>query len=178
MNISLVMTILAEDQPGLVDAISSLVKDHQGNWLESRMSHLGGRFAGILRVELPQARQQSFLQGIENLQTQGWTIVLHPTTPPVQNSLLPEFNLELVGHDRPGIIREISHALALHKVNIKELFTETQSAPMSGDLLFHAKAIIQIPPTCSVQELRILLEKIASDLMVDISLNPGKEEVK
>jgi glycine cleavage system regulatory protein len=171
MNTSLVMTILADDKPGLVDAIASLVQEHQGNWLESRMCHLGGRFAGILRVELPQAKQDQFLKAVKTLESQGWTTVVHPTVSSSTSSTSQESVLELVGQDRPGIVREISHVLALHQVNIEELFTETQSAPMSGDLLFHARIIVRIPAACSLQELRKSLEKIASDLMVDISLN-------
>jgi glycine cleavage system regulatory protein len=86
--------------------------------------------------------------------------------------------LELVGQDRPGIVREISHALALHKVNIEELHTETRSAPMSGDLLFHARATIRVPPSCSTQQLRTALEKIASDLMIDLSLGETETAAK
>ena len=44
------MTIIGRDRPGLVESVAQVVAAHGGNWLESRMSRLGGHFAGILRV--------------------------------------------------------------------------------------------------------------------------------
>ena len=49
----LVMTVIGQDRPGLVESVAALVAENGGNWLESRMSRLGGHFAGILRVEVP-----------------------------------------------------------------------------------------------------------------------------
>ena len=46
-------TVIGRDRPGLVQRLASLVADHGGNWLESRMSRLGGEFAGILRLTVP-----------------------------------------------------------------------------------------------------------------------------
>lgn len=180
MKISLVMTITADDKPGLVDTIASLVKDYDGNWLESRMCRLNGRFAGILRVELPEEKQSSFMKAAQKLESQGWTTVIHSTSASEASVSVSgkESILELIGQDRPGIVREISHILARFKVNIEELSTETQSAPMSGDLLFHARAIIRIPPSCSTQELRKALEKIAADLMVDLTISEAEASLK
>ena len=62
--------------------------------------------------------------------------------------------LEIVGADRPGIVRDISHALAHHRVNIEELVTEVTSAAMSGELLFRAQARIRLPETKTVREIR------------------------
>ena len=49
----LVLTVIAKDQPGLVERLAQCVADHGGNWLESRMSRMAGQFAGILRVAVP-----------------------------------------------------------------------------------------------------------------------------
>ena len=42
MEESLVMTVMGEDRPGLVEALARTVSERGGNWLESRMSHLAG----------------------------------------------------------------------------------------------------------------------------------------
>ena len=47
--------------------------------------------------------------------------------------------LGLVGHDRIGIVREVSQVLAHHAVNVEDLATHTASAPMSADMLFHCR---------------------------------------
>ena len=67
-------------------------------------------------------------------------------------------------------MREISHALASFGVNVEELQTELRSAAMSGENLFRARAQLCVPETCDVAALRQALEKIAADLIVEISL--------
>ena len=49
----LVISFVGDDRPGIVQTLSSIVNDHNGNWLESRMSRLAGKFAGVARIELP-----------------------------------------------------------------------------------------------------------------------------
>jgi glycine cleavage system regulatory protein len=78
--------------------------------------------------------------------------------------------LEVVGQDRPGIVHQISHALASHAVNVEELDSGCSSAAMSGESLFRARARLRIPETCNLARLRQELEKIAGDLIVDLTL--------
>lgn len=170
MQRTLVMTIIGPDRPGLVDSVASLVAQHEGNWLESRMSRLGGHFAGILRAEVPENRETPLLQALKKLEADGLHIVVHPDKVPVTKVKLPLSVLEIVGQDRPGIIRDISHALAGYGVNVEELQTECVSAAMSGETLFKARATLSIPETCNLSELLNQLEKIAADLFVDVSL--------
>src|SRR5438874_3725906 len=131
----LVMTIIGRDRPGLVNSVAGLVAEHGGNWLESRMSRLGGHFAGILRVEVPTERDKELIAALEGLAARGLTVVVHPDqpTPPPQTGRVSV--LEIVGQDRPGIVRQISHALASFGINVEELETECGSASMSGEPL-------------------------------------------
>jgi glycine cleavage system regulatory protein len=161
------MTILGRDRTGLVESVARLVAEHGGNWLESRMCRLGGEFAGILRIHVPQDRAPALMQALQELQSLGLAIVVRPDEPAtVAPTRLA--SLELVGHDRPGIVRQITAALARQGVNVEELETECCSAPMSGDTLFKAAARLQIPEACPLAQLRRELETIAGDLMVDI----------
>ena len=166
----LVMTIIGPDRPGLVDSVAALVTEHQGNWLESRMSRLGGFFAGILRVELPPEKRQQLVASLESLKSKGLTVVVHPDEQASAPASVGQIvQLEVVGHDRPGIVRQISHELAAYGVNVEELDTECASAAMSGETLFKARARLSIPESCNTAELRRRLERIAEDLIVDIS---------
>jgi glycine cleavage system regulatory protein len=170
MQRSIVMTIIGEDRPGLVDSVASLVAEHGGNWLESRMSRLGGHFAGILRAEVPAEKEQSLLDDLKKLDASGLKVVVHSDKTKAAVAKKPLSVLEIVGQDRPGIIRDISHALASFGVNVEELQTECVSAAMSGEMLFKARATLSIPESCNLQELLKRLEKIAADLFVDVSL--------
>jgi glycine cleavage system regulatory protein len=141
-----------------------------GNWLESRMSRLGGQFAGILRVEVPSENDPPLIAALQKLESRGLTVVVHPDQSKPLPVLARQSVLDIVGQDRPGIVREISHALARFGVNVEELETECASAAMSGETLFKAHARLSIPESCNTAQIRQQLERIAADLIVEISL--------
>jgi glycine cleavage system regulatory protein len=169
MQRSLVMTVIGEDRPGLVESIASLVAGHGGNWLESRMSRLGGQFAGIVRVEVPGEKEQPLASALKELAARGLNVVVHADVPKATAADRPLSVLEIVGHDRPGIVQQISSALAGFGVNVEDLHTECASAAMSGEMLFKARAKLSIPESCNLPALRQQLEKIAADLIVDLT---------
>jgi glycine cleavage system regulatory protein len=178
MQRMLVMTIISQDRPGLVDSVAALVAAHGGNWLESRMSRLGGQFAGILRVEVPGENEPALVSELKKLEARGLTVVVHPDQPKPGAASARQSVLEIVGQDRPGIVREISHALAGFGVNVEELETECASAAMSGETLFKARARLSIPESCDTAQVRQRLEKIAADLIVEISLADVPEQAR
>ena len=170
MTTSLVLTVIAPDKPGLVELISNTVAAHQGNWLESSMSRLAGKFAGILTVTVPSDRTSALVSALEALESQGLKIVTEVSQEPAsanQKSL----TLELIGHDKAGIVRDISQALAKRHINVERLSTELVSGSMSAEELFKARAELMAPADTDLDDLQEALEAIASDLMVDISLN-------
>lgn len=169
MQVPLVMTVIGKDRPGLVESVASIVAQHGGNWLESRMCRLGGEFAGILRIHVSADQEQALFQSLKGLQAQGLSVVVHPDRSEAAHVNRRLATLEIVGQDRPGIVRQISGALSRQGVNVEELTTECRSAPMSGETLFIAHAKLLIPRTCNVAELRQEFEKIADDLLADIT---------
>ena len=164
------MTVIGQDRPGLVETVAALVAEHGGNWLESRMSRLGGQFAGILRVEVPVENEPPLVAALKKLESQGLTVVVHTDQPKPLPTAARQSELDIVGQDRPGIVREISRALAGFGVNVEELETECASAAMSGETLFKAHARLSIPESCDTAQIRKQLERIAADLIVEISL--------
>ena len=165
---NLVMTIIGPDKPGIVEAFAEQVATHGGNWLESRMAHLGGQFAGILHLSVAAGQVDELMAGLRSVE--GMQVHLQPANAAAAASLpgLRTATLDLVGHDRPGIVRAISHVLAEYGVNVEELETTVESAPMAADLLFKATATLGLPDGVSVDDLREALETIASDLMVTV----------
>jgi len=168
MQIPLVMTVIGKDRTGLVESVARIVAVHGGNWLESRMCRLGGEFAGLLRVHVPPERRAALEDALSKVP--DLTIVVH-TDESAPSTRKPQLaSLEVVGHDRPGIVREISHALAAQGVNVEELATECVSAPMSGEPLFQARAKLLLPEGVTVNSLRQALEKAVSGLTVEVTL--------
>ena len=167
---SLVLTILGQDRPGLVDTIAQTVTNHNGNWIESRMARLAGQFAGILRVEVDAAQAATLTAAITALSSGGLETTVHSDVAEIHATELPTIKLSLVGQDRPGIVREITRVLATHGVNVEELITECTRAANTGQLLFQAEAELRLPDGLSADTLRAALEQVASDMMVDLSL--------
>ena len=134
---SLVLTVIGDDRPGLVGQLSAAIGKHGGNWLQSSMSHLSGKFAGIVCVAIEEERLDALRAELAALPG------LRVNAEVSDNAAAPagrRLSLALVGHDRVGIVREVSHVLARHAVNVEELNTHTASAPMSAEILFHATA--------------------------------------
>lgn len=166
MMVPLVMTLIGKDRTGLVELVARIVADHGGNWLESRMCRLGGEFAGIARVEVREERREELERALSSVT--GLAVVVRgdeelPVVDPCRMA-----TVEVVGHDRPGIVREISRTLAAHGVNVEDLLTECTSAPMSGEALFKARARIRLPAALDPSELRVNLEQAADGLGLDL----------
>lgn len=172
MLTTIVMTVIGADRPGLVQQVAASVADHGGNWLESRMCRLGGQFAGILRVEVPAERSAELTRALAELEARGLRVIIHAEAAESAPAAGMLATLDLVGHDRPGILRSVSGVLAKHGVNVEELASERVSAPMGGGTLFQAKASVLVPPGVNLATVRGDLEQIAGDLMVDLTLQP------
>ena len=120
-------------------------------------------------MHVPAEKQQALVQALSRLAVQGLSVVAQLDPAQLAASAGKETTLEIVGHDRPGIVHQITHALASQGVNVEELATECVSAPMSGERLFKAQAKLLIPGSCNMATLRAELEEIAGELMVDVS---------
>jgi glycine cleavage system regulatory protein len=168
---SLVFTVIGPDRPGLVKAISDKVVEFDANWLESRMANLAGQFAGIVRVELPVAKADALIAALRDFESQGLVIVASKAHVQLPDNATHMLELDLVGQDRPGIVREISMALAGLGVSIEELVTDCASGSMSGENMFHADAKLRVPKDVEVAQVRKALEALADDLMVEINFD-------
>lgn len=167
MQIPLVMTVIGPDRTGLVEAVARAVSGHGGNWLESRMCRLGGEFAGILRIEVSADKKGALLGALKKIA--GLTITVHTGETKIPAKDARETKMEIIGQDRPGIVHEISSALARAGVNVEEFSSEVVSGAMSGEMLFKASARLQLPEKCNLTALKKEVEKVAADLLVDVS---------
>jgi glycine cleavage system regulatory protein len=165
MKSQLLISVFGQDRPGLVKQLSDVVKQQGGNWLESRLSHLGGRFAGLVLIELDITQLDSARQALTNLSSHELTITAEP---PHVSQLSTVFELHLVGNDKPGIVYEITSGLNGVGANVEYFRSEVSAAPMSGGQLFSATIRVSLPDGVTVSDVKQALELVANDLMVDI----------
>lgn len=177
MQTHLVLTAIGPDRPGLVSALSDTIASGGGNWLDARMASLAGQFAGILLVAVDAPRADALAAALRALDAQGLRVAVErslaePAADPVPAGQL--MRLELVGHDRPGIVRDISRVLAEQRVSIVEFESERASGSFSGEAMFKARARLALPAGLQAVDLRRSLEMLANELMVDLDLESGR----
>jgi glycine cleavage system regulatory protein len=176
LKTSFVLTVIGADKPGLVEALSKAIAAYDANWEESRMAHLGGQFAGILRITVDEANREALLGDLEGLERSGLRVVAADSGAPAPEPETKLLRLELVSDDRAGIIRDISQALAKLGVNVEELSSEITSAPMAGGNLFRMQASLRAPEGVPLDRVTAELEGLADELMVDLSFADLKGE--
>jgi len=165
----LIVTVFAPDKPGQVEQIASCIANHGGNWLESRMTHMAGQFAGILRVDVPAESQARLRDALQSLSAYGIRVQFAEIgTEPASH--FQHIHMELVGNDRPGIVRDVTRLLTEQGVNVERLVTYVEPAPMSSETLFRAHALLGLPPTLSKDTLQERLEALADELMVELRI--------
>ena len=169
MNTSIVLTILADDQPGIIQAVSSVLNKHGGSWTQSSMSSLAGQFAGILLVSLPSEHSVACQQELQGLESKGLHVIAHICDKTNETEKTSEYVIDLVGNDRQGIVHDITTILANHNVNVRNLETVVEAASMGGAELFRARAELLVPASTDIDLLSNELEDLANDLMVNIT---------
>ena len=169
MKQDLVITFIGSDRPGIVQDMSQRVTAHGGNWLESQMTRLAGKFAGVARVSVSEPAFEALVQDLNAIP--GMTFILDAPEKVVEDLRASAFSLNIVGPDRPGILAEITSALAEQGVNLVDLATEVGPAPMTGVLTFFAEVAILVPAETEMETVHAQLNRISDDLGVDIHLD-------
>ena len=174
MRTSLVLTVIGADRTGLVESIAQTVSAHGGNWVESRMARLAGQFAGILLVEAPASRREELAVALRELTGRNLQLIITgETQPAAPRAAQTEGTLTFtfLGHDRPGVVRDVSRLLAQRDVNVVELETQVVSAPMTGEPLFRAEVEAMLPEGVDAAALRSELEQVAEALSMDVTFD-------
>ncbi|GAA4882719.1 glycine cleavage system protein R [Serinicoccus chungangensis] len=171
---TLVITVIGDDRPGLVNVLADVVAEHGGSWERSQLAELAGKFAGIVTVDVPDSRSQALAEALGGLggvlETTVHLVGDDAATGPARpaGDLL---HLDLVGNDRPGIVKEITGILAGQQVSVEDLQTKVVPAPQAGGDLFAAKVRLRAPAETDLSALRRALEDLAAELLVDISFD-------
>jgi glycine cleavage system regulatory protein len=168
----IVLTFVGHDRPGLVNAISEKVAASGGAWLESRLARLAGEFAGVVLVSVPAQNIAALTSALHDLESAGLRITVERSAEAQASESRRTVKLELVGADRPGIVRDVTRALTGLGVNIEEFTSSIEAAPFSGAEMFRASARLRVPEGLAGEDLQKTLERLAGEIMVDLTVTP------
>ncbi|MBC8210451.1 MAG: hypothetical protein H8E21_05235 [Gammaproteobacteria bacterium] len=166
---SLVITLNGDDRSGIVESLSKIIVQHQGEWVESRMANLSGKFAGILLAKLPEENCDTFKATLK-ASLQDLNITIESADSSKAQNQQQCYKLNLVGQDRPGIIHRISSLLVKNGATVEDLESEVIDASMSGEQLFKANITLCLAEGYTIEALGEALEQLANELIVDIEL--------
>lgn len=170
METSYIVTFIGDDRPGLVEQLSKVIESNRGNWLESRLSQLGGKFTGLILVSLPDDSGAALQADLKALAATGLSVRVTAASGTAMAHSGRDITLTVIGPDRLGIVREISRALADRQVNVVEMDSHVSSAPMSAEMIFKARIDAQIPEATDLDDLADTLDEIANHMTLEIDL--------
>ncbi len=165
-----ILVVSGSDRPGLTKSLAEAVQTAGGNWLESHLSRLGGKYVGSVLVELDPAKLPALEAEVLKVDASGLRVSIVPADAAEPVVSAPSLHIELLGQDRPGIVREVTTVLADLHANIASLTTSTEGSAWSGEPLFRAKVQVTLPPGLTPDTVQNALEAISGELMVDFTL--------
>ena len=172
MDRAVILTVVGSDRPGLTRAIAEAVYAAGGNWLESHLSRLGGKYVGSVLVELPEERLDELEAAVRGIDALGIKVDIIAAAEAEEQSG-QSLAIEIVGQDRPGIVREVTSVLAGLAVNIADFSSKIEGSAWSGAPLFRAKVQMVLPADLSTEKVREALEAISSEIIVDFDREPA-----
>jgi glycine cleavage system transcriptional repressor len=173
MKKQLLVTAAGEDRPGIVARLTEVFVKHGANLEESRMAILGGEFAAIIMIAVPDERIEDLRKELKGLEDETITVTTKSTKPldPKRFVKYAPYQIDLAGADHEGIVHKVSRFLKDHSINIQCMDTEVVPAPVSGTPLFHMKATVLVPPSISFGELQHQLDQLGDEECVDIAIS-------
>jgi glycine cleavage system regulatory protein len=171
MKTSVILSAVGSDRPGLTRGLAEAVFAAGGNWLESHLSHLGGKYVGSILVELDSARLGELNEAVARLNAAGLHVSIAPAGDETPAEGKPLW-FELVAQDRPGIVSEVTAVLAGLGVNIEDFATRTEMGSWTAERLFRATARLTVPDGITPEAVQDALEAISSEIMVDFTIKP------
>jgi glycine cleavage system regulatory protein len=170
----MILSAIGPDRPGLTQALAEAVHGAGGNWLESHLSHLGGQYVGAVLVEIAEDRVAELEAAARGVDAQGLHVKVIRAGEAPAGKAGDTLKIEIVGQDRPGIVREVTSALAPLGVNIEDLITGTENSAWSGDRLFRAAARLSLPASVTLDQVQDALEAISAEIIVDLTFSPSR----
>jgi len=166
MTTRVILSVLGSDRPGLTRALADAVFGAGGNWLESHLSRLGGKYVGSVLVELDEARLPELEAAARAVDASGLHVVIGPAGdgPAAPGEALA---IEVTGQDRPGIVRQVTTVLAGLGVNIEDFESRIDNGAESGALIFRGEARLTLPQGLARDAVQEALEAISGEIMVD-----------
>ncbi len=174
MRTNIVLTLTGTDRVGIVDDVTELLLELNGNIETSRMARLGGEFAILMLVSLPSEQLTNLDKLTRTLADQGFKVTTTQTeqTRAEAHPGWLTYQVDVSGADHEGVLHQIAHHLSQRDISIETLESGMTPAPISGTPLFQLTALVAVPPyLVDAQEWVVTLKNVGQTLNVDIAVS-------
>lgn len=167
-----IITVLANDRPGILASVSEAIFREGGNLDQVSQTLLDTQFAGLFIASLPEGLSLASLQDKlrSSLSSQGMDILVKAMPETDSNGPPPSepFVITCFGPDRRGLVAEITAILARHKVNVTNLraMFEGGNDPSRNLMVYEA----DVPLSADTSALSADLRKRAAELSLVINI--------
>jgi len=164
----IIISAFGADRPGIVSHLTGAITSHGGNIEESRMVKLGADFTTMILVSVSTEWSESLVVALNGIQ--GLQISVKKTSPFTLDTTTPQCEIHLTGADNEGLVHKVADKLAEKGINIEEMETGTENAPISGTILFTMTALVS-HPELDIPRLDNDMNKLGDKLGVEIRTN-------
>jgi glycine cleavage system transcriptional repressor len=161
----IIISAFGADKPGIVSHLTGTITTHGGNIEESRMMKLGSDFTTMILVSVSAEWTESLTVALGGIQ--GLQISIQKTSPFSMDTTIPQCEIHLTGADNEGLVYKVAARLAEKGINIEEMETGTENAPISGTILFTMTARVS-HPQLDIPRLENDMNELADKLAVEI----------
>lgn len=162
---NLIISFISLDRPGLVDTISNVVHQHNGNWQSSSLNHMSGYFTGSIEIAVEGSKSAHLINALKSIDGLESIIKVANNASNIEQ---PSVKLALTANDREGIVQEVSSIIHQQGGNLLKVVSNTETAAHSGQELFKAIVTVSLDVE-QVDNLIDAIESLADDLMVDVT---------
>lgn len=179
------VTAIGTDRPGIVARVTGVLMDRGGNLEDSAMTILGGHFAIMLVVEIPDDQDVGQLEALlaGEVAPLGLTVTVRPVAEPgtavddIDDGAVSAggWSVSVHGADRPGIVHRVTQLLATHGANIVDL--STRKMGVGEGSAYVLLLAVSLAPGADPEQLGRELAELAADLGVDVHLRPHDADI-
>ena len=173
MQKNFVVTVTGPDRIGIVERVTGLLLKDGGNVETSRMARLGGEFAILMLVSIPEDRIAGLDADLVALTADGYKVTTKATDQKLAGGRTDwrPYQIDVEGADHEGIIHEVARYLSGRGINIESVDSETNPAPVSGSPLFSMTAQIVAPPSLAGTGWEAGLQEIADRMNLEVRVS-------
>ena len=163
----ILITAIGTDRPGLVNKITSTINDNNGNIDNSKMIKINDQFAIIVDFSLLKGDVTNIIDKLKRIKDLNLSYKKIKTDNP-KNRTAKTYLMK--GADDQGIINTVSEYFKNKQVNIIEIDTFIEMAPITAAPLFNMKITIDSNNASDLNQMTEEISQICKNLNLDIHL--------